>query len=196
MSNGTWKMENMRNKPLTFHLGNILMLAGIALIMFIYYPIVAMYVFPQKLVNYSHAKGMFIQIPKIAAQAPIIPNVDPWNEADYVSKLKQGVALAKGFALPGTGGVSYLFAHSSDVPWNITRYNTAFFRLGELEKGDVVRIYRDGTPYTYEIYNKETVWPNQVDYLKKGVPNGLILQTCTPIGTAFQRILLFAKMKS
>jgi LPXTG-site transpeptidase (sortase) family protein len=40
---------------------------------------------------------------------------------------------------------------------------------------------------------KKTVWPNEVKYLKEDQGDILILQTCTPIGTALQRLLVFAK---
>lgn len=170
------------------------MITGVLLLIYIYYPIAQIYLFPNKSLQPISKKGMSISIPKIYAQGPIIPNVNPWKESEYLPKLRLGVALAKGYAAPGDGGVSFLFAHSSDLPWNITRYNTAFFRIGELLNGDKIFILRDGKRYVYRVYDKKVVWPNQVEYLKRSVPNGIILQTCTPIGTNFQRLLVYAKL--
>ena len=181
-------------KPLAYHVGNSLMIIATILLFYTYEPLVRVYFFPQHLANLSHAKGTFIQIPKISAQAPLISNVDPWNENEYLQKLHEGVALAKGFALPGTGGVLYIFAHSSDLPWNITRYNTAFFRLNELKKNDTVNIFMNGVKYQYKIYDEKIVWPNNIDAIKIRGKNLLILQTCTPVGTDWQRLLLYAKL--
>lgn len=177
------------------------MLAGIGLLLFIYYPFIGLFLFPQKLQSYSHVKGLYIQIPKINAEAPLVENVDPWNETEYLNKLRGGVAIAKGTGLPGDNRTSYLFAHSSDVPWDITRYNTAFFRLGELKRGDIIKIFRDGKELDFVVYDEKTIWPNNVEFLNDAIKDQskshptIILQTCTPIGTDWQRLLLFAKLK-
>ena len=134
----------------------------------------------------------FIEIPKIHATAPIIINVDPWNEASYKPQLKQGVAHAAGTALPGEDGTSLLFAHSSDWPWNITRYNTSFFKLNQLQIGDTITIYRDQQPLSYVVFDKQIVWPTQSNFLESQETQ-IILQTCTPIGTSWKRLLIFAK---
>jgi LPXTG-site transpeptidase (sortase) family protein len=123
----------------------------------------------------------------------VIPNVDPFNEHEYIEKLKSGVAQAKGTGLPGDGKTIYMFAHSSDVPWRITRYNTAFFKLEFVKNGDIVILRNKGKEFTYKVFDRKTVWPSDVKYLKENQGNILILQTCTPVGTAFQRLLVFAK---
>lgn len=48
-------------------------------------------------------------------------------------------------------------------------------------------------PIYIRCMTKKTVWPNEVKYLKEDQGDILILQTCTPIGTALQRLLVFAK---
>lgn len=134
-----------------------------------------------------------IEIPSINVFSPIIANVDPFNPNEYLEKLKNGVAQAKGTSLPGQKGTMYLFAHSSDVPWRITRYNTAFFKLPFIKKGDRIIIRKDGKEYDYKVFDEKTVWPSEVSYLKNPQGDILILQTCTPVGTALQRLLVFAK---
>ncbi len=180
----------MFSKPLTYYLGNGLIAVSLLILAVIYLPILRAYLPPDKsaLANSS----FIISIPKINAYAPVVENVDPWNESDYKEALKHGVAQAKGFALPGAHGPIYLFAHSSDYPWNITRYNTVFLRLGELKNGDQISILKDGKTYDYQVTDKKEVWPDQVEFLKS-TQDQLILQTCTPIGTAFKRLLIFAK---
>ncbi|MDO8658785.1 MAG: sortase [Candidatus Levybacteria bacterium] len=212
----------MKNKKsFLYYLGNFLIITSIASLLFIYYPFIQIYLFPPKIQSTITAKGYFIQIPKINAEAPIILNVDPWNENIYRQKLKKGVAHAKTTSPPGEKGVSYLFAHSSDNPWSIGRYNTIFFRLGELNINDEIFVFKDGKKNVYRVKGKKIIWPDQVEYLKqktqkyssspstnaqgrlesrskslekdKNEVSRLILQTCYPIGTAFQRLLIFAE---
>lgn len=161
----------------------------------IFLPVVNTYLFPKPVVASNELKGDYITIPKIKAQAPLIFNVDPWNESEYQNKLKKGVAHAEGTYLPGEKGTSFIFAHSSGNPLDQTRFNTVFLKLGELEIGDEVEIKRDGKIYKYSVTQKKVVWPNEIDYLKKSDTPGIIIQTCWPIGTSFKRLLVFAAPK-
>lgn len=170
------------------------------LLVFTYYPIVKVYLFPQHVVQRFQPNSFSIEIPKIGVSAPIISSIDPFNEREYRGALKKGIAHAKGTRLPGEQGVSFLFAHSSDLPWRMSRYNTVFLRLGELANGDTITIRREGLAYTYKVVDKKTVWPREVNYLvqaqgrtKEGKTSKLILQTCTPIGTSLMRLLIFAE---
>ncbi len=169
------------------------MIASLATLIYIYYPLIFIFIDPPPLKTVPK-NGEFVVIPKIRAQAPIIDNVNPWKESDYKEKLHKGVAQAKGTSHIGEKGTIYLFAHSSDYPWNITKYNIAFYKLNELVIGDKIKLYKNGKVYNFSVIDKKIVWPNDTKYLKKGLSrNQLILQTCTPIGTDFQRLLVFAK---
>lgn len=172
-------------------IGNLLIGLSIVIILFIYYPLIMTYLFngqPKKI-----NADFLIEIPKIKLISPIITNVDATNEKEYRTALTKGIALAKGSALPDEKGTIFLFGHSSDYPWNLTRYNTIFLRLGDLEKNDLVILKKDGKEYRYRVFDKKIVWPNEVKYLAQTEKTQLILQTCTPIGTAFQRLLVFAE---
>jgi LPXTG-site transpeptidase (sortase) family protein len=174
--------------------GNILIIFALGGLAFIYYPILKEFLFPPHYTMAQKEKIEFsIEIPSINVFSPVIANVDPFNPKDYLEKLKYGVAQAKGTSLPGEKGTMYLFAHSSDVPWRITRYNTAFFKLPFVKKGDAIIIRRNGKVYRYKIYEQKTVWPNETSYLTKSQGDILILQTCVPVGTSLQRLLVFAK---
>lgn len=161
------------------------------LLIFIYYPLISLYIFPHKISEPSN-KSLYLEIPKINIRASIIENVDPFNQIEYRNALEKGIAQAKGTFLPGEKGTVFLFAHSSDLPWRITRYNVAFFRLPELKNGDIISIFKNGKEYKYKVSAKKTVWPNEVNYLLDAKKDQLILQTCVPIGTALQRLLVFA----
>jgi len=175
-------------------LGNVLITISLLGLFTIYYPVFKELFFPPHYTQVQKNRIEFsIEIPSIKVFSPIIANVDPFDSQVYLEKLKQGVAQAKGTSLPGRKGTIYLFAHSSDVPWRITRYNTAFFKLGFVKNGDLILVRKDGKEFRYRVYDKKTVWPNEVKYLKEDQGNILILQTCTPVGTAFQRLLVFAR---
>ncbi len=158
----------------------------------IFYPVISAYLFPKPIIKTENLKGDYITIPKIKAQAPMIWNVNPWQENIYQKVLKKGVAHAKGTSLPGEKGRSFIFAHSSGNPLDITRYNTVFLKLGELRIGDSIEIKRSNKIYNYKVTQTKIVWPNEVNYLKDTKSDGIVIQTCWPIGTAFKRLLVFA----
>jgi len=174
-------------------IGNLLIAFSILFSLFLYGPYLLLF-FPINSPTPTYSPNTTtINIPKINASSPIIKNVNPWDQNDYLPKLKKGVAHAQGSSLPGEPGTSFLFAHSSDLPWNLTRYNTAFFRLNELEIGDHINISTPSQNITYAVSSKKIVLPNQVEYLTQNQSQDqLILQTCTPIGTSLKRLLIFA----
>lgn len=180
-----------RNK-IYYHLGNLLIILSLLGFSYILYPIARIYFFPPTLKPIQIQKGTFLTIPKIHAQAPIIENVNPLDEKEYLQTLKKGIAHAKGTALPGKKGTIFLFAHSSGAPWDIAWYNTIFLRLNELQIGDDIEIIKNGKKYLYKVDGKKEVWPNEVNYLSSTKRDQLILQTCTPIGTSLKRLLIFA----
>ena len=151
------------------NLGNLLIILSLLLLGFTYYPFLRLYLphSSSPAVSLAVSNSFYINIPKINAQAPIILDVDPFSQAVYRKALEQGVAQARGSALPGEGRTIFLFAHSSDVPWRMTRYNTAFLRLGELQLGDNIFLYKEGREYKYQVVDKKEVWPDEVQYLKE-----------------------------
>jgi sortase A len=156
------------------------------------YPIISVYLFPKAVISEVPKNGTYITIPKIAAQSPVVESVDPWDESEYMEALKKGVAQAQGTSLPGEKGTSFLFAHSSGNPLEMNQYNTVFFRLSELVKGDDIIILRNGERTRYIVREKKVILPTETDYLKQNPKDQLILQTCTPIGTNLKRLLVFA----
>ena len=137
-----------------------------------------------------------IVIPKIAANAKILPNIDAAEEKVYLKALQKGVAHAQGTAFPGEGGHIFLFAHSTDYFWNVGSYNAVFYLLYKLEENDEVNIFYKGQRYVYKVIGKEIVEPKQVEYLtRKSNREFLTLQTCWPPGTTLKRLLVFALRK-
>lgn len=134
-----------------------------------------------------------IIIPKIGANAKIIPNVDASNEPVYLDALQKGVAHVLGTAFPGEGGHIFLFAHSTDYFWNVGSYNAIFYLLYKLEANDEVDLFYKGQRYVYRIIDTKIVDPSEVVYLtRKTNKEFLTLQTCWPPGTTLKRLLVFA----
>ncbi len=136
-----------------------------------------------------------IVIPKLGANARIMPNVDPFNSRLYQQALTKGVAHAKGTAMPGEMGNIFLFSHSSVNFYEASRYNSVFYLLTKMEVGDEVDLYYQGVKYTYAVTSKKTVGPTAVQYLKP-LDKGreiVTLMTCWPPGTTYKRLLVIAE---
>lgn len=138
-----------------------------------------------------------IYIPRIDARSTIVPNIDPADELAYDEALLRGVVHAQGSSSPDQEGGTYLFAHSTNAPWNIAKYNAVFYLLRELDpvnKDEVFVFYNDKV-YKYQVSEKYTVDATDISWLTqaKAGPKRLILQTCWPPGTSWKRIILIAE---
>lgn len=137
-----------------------------------------------------------ISVPKISLESNIVDNVDPSIEGEYKDKLQFGVAHAKGSYLPPeSGGPVYLFAHSTDTIFNIARFNAKFYSVRELESGDEIDIFFNNKKYSYRVRSKEIINPQQIDRIRQ-TDADLILQTCWPPGTDWQRLVVYADLVS
>jgi len=135
-----------------------------------------------------------IIVEKIGADAPIIANVDASNKQVYNEALKRGVAHALGTSFPGQGGVTYLFAHSTDTIFNVPRFNAVFYLLKDMESGDPIVIFFAGKRYDYVVVEKKITESADVGYFTlKTNEQILVLQTCYPPGTTWKRLLVVAK---
>jgi LPXTG-site transpeptidase (sortase) family protein len=135
-----------------------------------------------------------IVIPRIGANAEIIPNIDPSDEQTYLAALKKGVAHARGSVFPGMTGTTYLFAHSTDNWYDVGRYNAIFYLLKDMQPYDDITIFFSNKRYDYKVQNVQIVDPTEVGYLVNAQtsPEQLVLQTCWPPGTTFKRLLVVA----
>ena len=132
-----------------------------------------------------------ITIPKINLSAKVIPNVDITNESLYKDQLKEGVAHALGSYLPGENGPVFLFAHSTDSVEDISKYNAEFFAVKDLKVGDEIDLHFSGADYRYKITNTKVISPSDLSFIKNSHAN-LILSTCFPPGTDWQRLVVEA----
>ena len=144
-----------------------------------------------------------IIIPKIAKNIPIL-EVDPINlengkfsefEADVQKMLKDGVVHYPGTANPGQNGNVFITGHSSYYPWDNGKYKDVFAALHNLEEGDEYYIFDKGKKYKYIITTRKVVEPHDVSVLDQDYNKKIsTLMTCTPVGTAKNRLILQAEM--
>lgn len=93
--------------------------------------------------------------------------------------------------MPGQDGNVVIVGHSSNNIFNKGKYKFAFVLLSKLDKGDTFYLQKDGKRYTYQVYDREIVKPQDVNVL--GVGDKLAtatLITCDPPGTSINRLVV------
>jgi sortase A len=206
------KYQNKQSKKIFFKKQNsFLILSGIILLFFgflifflTFYPVVREEIKYQMVTKKNLPKlkeikpvdeNFGIVIPKIAANAKVIANVDPFDEKVYQKALTQGVAHAKGTQLPDQAGNTFIFAHSSADWYTANRYNSVFYLLNKLEKDDDIFIFYQKQKYHFQVIEKKIVDPSEINYLKGDSQNKILtLMTCWPPGTNLKRLILLAKL--
>lgn len=140
-----------------------------------------------------------IVIPKINVDVPVDYNA----KSDYDSQMaamNNGLAY---FGIPGASsrpgqiGNTPVAGHSSNDVFQAGDYKFIFAQLDHLQPGDTVYANYQGTRYTYTVTKKEVVQPTEVSKLAYSTDKPLLtLITCTPVGTAAQRLLVTAEQIS
>jgi LPXTG-site transpeptidase (sortase) family protein len=144
---------------------------------------------PAEIVN-----EMGLVIPKLYIEEKIIEDVDPTNKLTYMPALKLGIAQAEGSNDPGEGGLGYYFAHSSGLDAPLHGGRAVFYLLNKLEPGDEVRIYKNGERFSYKVVDKWVTEANDLGFLHQEYNNEtIVLQTCWPVGTSRNRLLVKAE---
>lgn len=196
----------MKISTVLIFLGLILITLGLLIFIFTFYPVIVTeltYRTDDSFRSFGLKKPVIpkdldfsIVIPKIFANAKIIAGVDPYNQASYQIALTKGVAHARGTAYPGEPGNVFLFSHSSVNFYEASRYNSVFYLIDKLEKGDQIEIYFDRKLYKYKVTNKKLVNATEVQYLNSiSTLQTLTLMTCWPPGTTFKRLLVIATLE-
>jgi LPXTG-site transpeptidase (sortase) family protein len=140
-------------------------------------------------------KDFSIIIPTIGVNAPIIAGVNPVSKAGYTQALLYGVAHSSTSYYPNQNGTVYLFSHSTNYEWYVKDLNAVFYLLKNVKLGDYVVLFYLGNRYTYAIRESKVVSAKEVSYLTPQYgKRELILQTCWPPGTAYERMLVFADL--
>ena len=138
-------------------------------------------------------------IPKINVDAPTVYDVGPSNE-EQLAAMANGIAHVKypgATAKPGQVGNAVYSAHSSSDWTDTGAYKFIFVQLERLAVDDVIYINHNSKRYTYKVFETKVVKPTDVGSLNYTGSDPIItLITCTPLGTAEKRLLVFAKQVS
>ncbi len=134
-------------------------------------------------------------VPRIQVETPVVSPNDPSTKA-ILAAMEDGVALYPGSVEPGTSGRVVILGHSSRASWYRGGYATIFSLLPQMKIGDKMFIIGRNKKYTYEVFDKKILSPNDTNALLASVPGDsqLVLITCYPIGSASQRIIVLSKL--
>jgi sortase A len=135
-------------------------------------------------------------IPKINVDVPVIYGVG-YDHDSQMAAMAKGVAH---FAIPGADSVPgqlgnvVLSGHSSNDLFDPGDYKFIFAQLDKLQPGDTIFVHYNSIRYTYTITKKQVVKPTNVQaLLGMDTKPYLTLITCTPLGTALNRLLVTAE---
>jgi sortase A len=127
-----------------------------------------------------------LQIPRIKVTQVVVQGV---GRAD----LKKGPGHVPSTAMPGQVGTFGVSGHR-------TTYGAPFFRLDELNRGDVITVVTKESIFTYQVTAKKVVPPTDTSVLdnvrgRDGKLEATItLTTCNPRFSARQRLIIFGNL--
>lgn len=138
-----------------------------------------------------------VVIPKIGKNIPLLDvenrNIDWQNELNdiFMKELEKGIIRYPGSSKPGEDWVSFIFGHSSNLPWMKWDYNDIFSTLDNVVYGDEVIVYYGQEKFTYKIREKKVIRPWDVSVLKRNENRSEIsLMTCWPVWTTLNRLIV------
>ncbi len=138
-----------------------------------------------------------IVIPKINLEVPVVFGLNTITEDEIQNALEGGVVHYASSPNPGEVGNSVIVGHSSNNILNKGKYKFAFVLLKRLEAEDTFFVHKDGVRYTYKVYKKEIVAPDNVSVLgTQERANTITLITCDPPGTSVNRLIITAEQIS
>jgi len=138
-------------------------------------------------------------IPKINVDVPVTYDVGTDN-ASQMKAMEGGLAhfpVAGASSHPGEVGNTVLAGHSSNDLFDGGDYKFIFAQLDKLSTGDTIYANFKSKRYTYVVTKIETVKPTEVNKLVYPTTKPVLtLITCTPLGTALNRLLVTAEQVS
>lgn len=137
-------------------------------------------------------------IPKINVQLPTVYDLTS-NAENVVQKgLEEGIIHYPNTAVPGQQGNAAYFGHSSNNIFNKGKYKFAFVLLHELVPGDIFYITYENKVYSYKVFDKKVVSPDETWVLGPvaGKTATAALITCDPPGTSLHRLVVWGEQIS
>ncbi len=136
-------------------------------------------------------------IPKINIDVPINLDVDASSIEAQMKAMENGImhfAIAGANALPGQFGNFVVSGHSSNDAFTRGEYKFIFAKLDQAKEGDMIYVNYGGVRYTYAVRSTKVVNPEDTASLMLGTSRKMLtIVTCTPLGTAKYRLLVFAE---
>lgn len=135
----------------------------------------------------------FIEIPSLGVYEKVSANVNPNDSSEYQTALADGVAHARGSAFPDQDKLVYIFGHSTDGAWNVEAYNAVFYQIKDLKLDEEIILHLGDEKFTYKVTEQHILKSNDVDFVNNAKDEDiLLLQTCWPPGTSWQRLFIKA----
>jgi sortase A len=138
-------------------------------------------------------------IPKINVDVPVTYDIGTDNTSQMAA-MANGLAhfpIAGASSHPGEVGNTVLAGHSSNDLFDTGDYKFIFAQLDKLAAGDSVYANYKGKRYTYVVTKTQVVAPTDVSALVYPTTKPILtLITCTPLGTALNRLLVTAEQVS
>jgi sortase A len=138
-------------------------------------------------------------IPKINVDVPVVYDIGN-DHTSQMAAMENGVAH---FAIPGANshpgeiGNTAIAGHSSNDLFDGGDYKFIFAQLEKLAPGDSIYANYNGKRYTYVVTKTEVVKPSEIGKLVYPTDKPMLtLITCTPLGTAIDRLLVTAEQVS
>jgi len=120
-----------------------------------------------------------LKIPKIDLKVAVGEGID-------MKTLKYAAGHFPDTPYPGEEGNCSIAGHRSYT------YNQFFNRLDEVDEGDKIIMQTKNGEFTYEVYKKFVVLPEDVSVLNDTEGEELTLITCTPVRSATHRLIIKA----
>jgi LPXTG-site transpeptidase (sortase) family protein len=135
----------------------------------------------------------YIEIPSLELYEEVHANINPNNAEEYESALETGVAHARNSAFPGQEKLIYIFGHSTNGIWNVEAYNAVFYQIKDLAIGEQIILHLGNERFIYQVSAQDVIQSNDADFVNNlKEENLLLLQTCWPPGTSWQRLFVTA----
>jgi len=138
-----------------------------------------------------------VVIPKIGKNIPLLDinkkTVKDAKELEWIfmDELKDWIIRYPWSAKPGEKWNSFIFWHSSNLPWIKWDYNDVFALLDKVVYNDEVIVYYWQKQYKYKIREKKVISPGEVSVLKRSNDKSEItLMTCWPVWTTLNRLIV------
>lgn len=139
-------------------------------------------------------------IPRIGVNVPIVFDAVASNQASLNAAMNKGVAwfnVRQAHSKPGENGNFVVSGHSSNDWAEGGEYKFVFGPLEQMQVGDTYYVNYQQHRYIYKITSTKVVAPTDVGSLTTDNSKPIMtLITCTPLGTDWNRLLVFAEQIS